>query len=340
MTHSQTPIERPLRAGIVTDTGRPGTVSSGKIGRVACATAARRALLAVPAAAFLAAITASGTAEAARLIAAWELLSPPAVSEDEDDVRTEDGSPASFSRRLTGQGWEVFASATSTFESQKTTALWSDSRTAYSAGAYADADVRDRFEIGGSGEGVLEFTYRLSGSLSADVRSYFPGDSFDDLFGYLGFNFRARLGTSPFFFSTRVSESFEFSRNDDRIESSGINFFKAFAFMDQKEITMTRSVSAGDELFYNIDTSSRISVGNALGVASANFGSTAELFSVSLSDGLTLAADSGFDYLAVQGAGSQPGGGGTVDIPVPATAWLMGVGLLGLVGKGRRHRSH
>ncbi len=52
----------------------------------------------------------------------------------------------------------------------------------------------------------------------------------------------------------------------------------------------------------------------------------------------TITSDSGFDYLTgldPHGSSPDPGPGPSV-IPLPATAWLLGLGVAGLVGLRRR----
>lgn len=311
---------------------------------VAAFLSSRRAIWLHAAAAFaFGAALAAGSAKAATLGASYELNTPPAISEVEDEVRTQDGSPASISRTIDDTSaadgepnWRVSASATSTFATQKTRARWFDGGTFDSATAKAEATVDDVFTIGGDGDGILRMTYDLSGSIEAsEVRPEFRGDALYELLTDFGIFFSAELSRG--FSRTRVSEEVELSRGEGPGGDEGFFFFGWFeAFPGGFQAVLERAVSAGDILDYSVFAQALISTQNARGSARANFGTTAQLSSVFLSDGLSLIAESGFDYFSVNQTDS--GGDGPVGVPVPASAILLAFGFVSLAVQGRRRR--
>jgi len=287
------------------------------------------------------AVLASGSAAAAMLEAEYELNSPIAISEVEDEQRTSDGTPASISRTLkdtsasdSEPNWRISASASSTNTTQKTRATWSDNGTYGSTFSLAAARVEDTFTIGGDGDGILRMTWDLSGSILANnIRPEFQDDLSDVL--DFGIDFFAELSRG--FSRTRVSAQVELSNGEGPEWSSGIFFYGWFeAFAGGTQAVLERAVTAGDVLDYDLLAQARIDTQKAIGSATANFGTTAELSSVFLSDGLSLSAESGFDYLSVN---DSTGGGDTpVQVPVPAAYALFAIGLagIGVFGRGRR----
>jgi hypothetical protein len=290
----------------------------------------------------VAAALASGSAAAAMLEAEYELNSPIAISEVEGETRTSDGTPASISRTLkdtsaadSEPNWRISASASSTNTTQKARATWSDNGTYGSTVSHAAASVEDRFTIGGDGDGILRMTWDLSGSIRANnVRPEFRDDLSDVL--DFGIDFFAELSRG--FSRTRVSEQVELSNGEGPEWSSGIFFYGWFeAFAGGTQAILERAVTAGDVLDYDLLVQARIDTQKAIGSATADFGTTAELSSVFLSDGLSLSAESGFDYLSVNDSDSG-GGDSPVQVPVPAGYALFAIGLagIGVFGRGRR----
>jgi len=213
--------------------------------------------------------------------------------------------------------------------------------------ADAQTQVRDKFHI--TGDGFIEFSYSVTGSFDIIGRKY-SRRGWSSVIDELGMFFSVRLGRGrfPFFDDSRATASVEFSNekvtklNDDldKIEierlpalpGQDLNILNIFP-PTERIVTLRREVSNGDRLFYNAFSQAIIELDDFFGRAEADFGSTAELFNVFTSEGVSFTAESGFDYMSVQGS---PPGGNQGTIPLPGTAWFLLAGLGGLIWTGRR----
>lgn len=233
--------------------------------------------------------------------------------------------------------WLVSAYARAERDALRAQALWRQAQGFDGASVVAQAESRDVLSIGGGGGGLLTMDFILSGDVSAAVQPEFFGDDLDDVIQLegVGFRFAAELGRG--FDVTRVSDELKLGRNG--IDVEGRN--NALASMTNRVLTLEREVVAGEEL--DLWLYARAFVGTAIGRGRAysDFGSTARLSSVSLTPGLTLSAESGFDYLALTGeAPEAPGtpGTGAAAVPLPAAGWLLAAGIGALAAARRRRR--
>ncbi|MFO7856912.1 MAG: hypothetical protein R6V44_17160, partial [Paracoccaceae bacterium] len=198
--------------------------------------------------------------------------------------------------------WLVSASARAARDELRAEALSRQLEGFEGASATAEAQSKDVLGIGGAGDGTLTMDFVISGSASASVRPEFFGDDLEDVLSGegVGFRFAAELGNG--FDVTRVGDGV-------RLGGSGIDVRDTTSFgasARDRVLTLTREVVAGETLDFEIYARAFVNTQKGRGRAYADFGSTARISSVSLSDGLTLSSESGFDYLALSAELSEP----------------------------------
>lgn len=233
--------------------------------------------------------------------------------------------------------WVGSGSALARFDRLAVDAYWHGTQDdwgyVYGGGIDAEATAWDRLTI--EGDGMLTYTYDLTGSLVGRADGLSRFDSLWDV-ADMDIRFTAEFDKVGSADDAKIVFGREIPNPYDL-------FFIVDPFSETLELSI--EVSDGDVIEHKAAAYIFLDVDSEYDVrrirARTDFGSTAELVSVFTSEGVSFTADSGFDYLSVNstvpdGDGDDPTAPITQPppaVPLPAAAWLLiaGLGAFGVV---------